>query len=86
MAADAEGRVGVGDGDGVVECGAGGHEGGGGEDSGLMELGDGTIDAGCEAEVVCVDDEAGGHYFGWEMSGGQRGTRTPDILLVRQAL
>ena len=59
MAAYAEGGVGVGDGDGVVEGGAGGHEGGGGEGAGLVELGDGAVDAGGEAEVVRVDDEAG---------------------------
>ncbi len=61
VAADAEGGVGAGDGDGVVEGWAGGHESGGGEGAGLMELGDGAIDARGEAEVVCVDDEAGRH-------------------------
>jgi hypothetical protein len=67
VAADAERGVGASDGDGVLECGAGGHEGGGGERSGLVELKDGEIDARGEAEVVCVDDEAGGHDFGLEM-------------------
>ena len=61
VAADAEGRVGVGDGDGVVEGRAGGHEGGGGEGAGLVKLGDGAVDAGSEAEVVRVDDESGSH-------------------------
>ncbi len=61
MAADAEGWVGVGDGDGVVEGRAGCHESGGGKGSGLMEFRDGAIDARGEAEVVRVDDEAGSH-------------------------
>ncbi len=61
MAADAEGGVRAGELDGVVEGGAGGHEGGGGEDAGLMELDDGAVDAGGEAEVVGVDDEAWRH-------------------------
>lgn len=64
VAADGERGVGVGDGDGVVEGVAGGHEGGGGEDAGLVELADGAIDAWSEAEVVGVDDEAGGHSLG----------------------
>jgi len=64
VAADAECGVGVGDGDGVVEGGAGGHEGCGGEGAGLMEFGDGAVDAWGEAEVVRVDDEAGSHV-GW---------------------
>ena len=63
VAAYAEGGIGVGDGDGVVEGWAGGHQGGGGEGAGLMELGDGAVDAGGEAEVVRVDDEAGRHRF-----------------------
>lgn len=29
-----------------------------------MKLGDGAIDPRGEAEVVCVDDEAGGHEIG----------------------
>jgi len=61
VAADAEGWGGVGDSDGVVEGWAGGHEGCGGEDACVVELGDGAVDARGEAEVVCVDDEAGGH-------------------------
>ena len=61
VAADAEGGVGVGDGDGVVEGGAVGHEGGGGEGAGGVELGDGAVDAAGEAEVVRVEDEASGH-------------------------
>ena len=59
VAADAEGGVGLGDGDGVVECRGVGHEGGGGERAGGVELGDGAVDAAGEAEVVCVEDEAG---------------------------
>jgi hypothetical protein len=61
VAADAERGGGAGDGDGVVEGGAVGHEGGGGEGSGGVEFGDGAVDAGGEAEVVSVEDEAGGH-------------------------
>ncbi len=61
MAAYAERGVGVGDGDGVVEGRAGGHESGGGEGAGLVKLGDGAVDAGSEAEVVGVDDESGRH-------------------------
>ncbi len=61
VAADAESRVGMGDGDGVLECGAGGHQGGGGEGFGLVKLHDGTVDAWSEAEVVRVDDESGRH-------------------------
>ena len=56
VAADAESGVGVGYGDGVVECGAGCHEGCGGEGSCLMELGYGAVDAGGEAEVVRIED------------------------------
>lgn len=51
----------MGDGDGVMECGAGGHESGGGEYAGVMELFDGAVDAGSQAEVVGVDDELRGH-------------------------
>ena len=61
VAAYAEGGVGVGDGDGIGKSWAGGHEGGGGEDSGGVEFADGAVDAGSEAEVVGVEDEAGGH-------------------------
>ena len=63
MAATAEGGVGAGDGDGVVEGWAGGHEGGGGEDSGGVEFADGAVDGRGEAEVVGVEDEAGGHRW-----------------------
>ena len=61
VAADAEGRVRVGDGYGVVEGGAAGHEGGGGEGAEGVEFGDGAVDAAGEAEVVCIEDEAWGH-------------------------
>ena len=40
VTADAEGRVGVGENDGVVEGGASGHEGSGGEGAGLVEFED----------------------------------------------
>ena len=45
VAADSEGWMGVGDGDGVVERGAIGHERGGGEAAGGVEFCDGAIDA-----------------------------------------
>lgn len=61
VAADAERGVCMGVGDGVGEGGTGSHEGGGGEGTGLVELGDGAVDAGCETEVVCIEDEAEGH-------------------------
>ena len=63
VTANAEGRVRAGDCDGVVERGAGGHEGSGGECACGMEFGDGAVDAGGETEVVGVEDEAGGHRF-----------------------
>src|SRR5712691_5779227 len=52
VAAHAESRIGMGNGDSVLECGAGGHQGGGGEGLGLVKFRDGTIDARREAEVV----------------------------------
>ena len=61
VTAYSEGWVGVGDGDGILERCAGGHERGGGDGSGLVELRDGAIDAVSEAEVVRVDDESGRH-------------------------
>jgi hypothetical protein len=61
VAADAEGGVAQGDFDGVVERGAGGHEGCGGERVGAVEFFDGSVDAGGEAEVVGVEDEARAH-------------------------
>jgi hypothetical protein len=57
VAADFELRMGEGEGDGVVKEGSGGHEGGGGKRAGVVELGDGPVDAGGETEVVGVDDE-----------------------------
>lgn len=64
MAAYAECRVRAGDGDGVFKRRARGHEGCGGEGVGLVKLGDGAVDARGEAEVVCVDDEAGHECVG----------------------
>jgi hypothetical protein len=63
VAAYAEGWVGTGDGYGIVEGCAGGHEGCGGESAGLMELGDGPVDAWGETEVVGVNDETGRHSY-----------------------
>jgi hypothetical protein len=39
-----------------------------------------------ERDAVGEDDVAADAERGLARSGGQRGTRTPDILLVRQAL
>ena len=61
VAADAERGVLPGDVDGIGKGRAGGHEGGGGEDAGLMELGDGAVDAGREAEVVGIEDQRDAH-------------------------
>jgi hypothetical protein len=63
VAADTDGGIGAGESGGIIEGGAGGHERGGGKGSAAVKLDDGAIDAGGEAEVVCVDDEAGGHDF-----------------------
>jgi len=61
MTADAEGRSGAGDGGRIVEGGACSHEGGGGEDTCLVQLENGAVDAWRETEVVCVDDKPRGH-------------------------
>ena len=61
MAADAEGGARAGDGYGFIESGAVGHEGGGGQGAGVVEFGDGSVDAGGETEVVGVEDEARRH-------------------------
>ncbi len=61
VAADTEGRVGVGDGYGVVEGRPSGHESGGRKDTGAMKFSDGPIDAWGQTKVVSVDDEAGSH-------------------------
>lgn len=57
VAADAEGGAREGQRDRVGEGCAVGHQGGGGEDTGVVELGDGAVDAWREAKVVGVDDE-----------------------------
>ena len=74
VAADFQFRIGMGDGDGVVEEGSRGHEGSGGERVGAVEFGDGAVDAGGEAEVVGVGDE--GHCSGYRVQG--RGIRRTD--------
>ena len=88
MATDAEARKGQCDADGVVKGGPAGHQRGRGEGAGQMQFGYGAVDAGSEAKVVSVENQARGHEDGCciQKNGGQRGTRTPDILLVRQAL
>lgn len=70
VAADAEGGQVLGDAHGVVEGRAGGHHGGRGQGAGRVEVGDGAIDALGKAEVVRVDDEAGGHGLGVGLRGG----------------
>ncbi len=62
VAADAKRGVLAGEGGGFFEGGACGHEGGGGEAAGLIELDDGAVDAGGETEVVGVEDETCGHW------------------------
>ena len=61
MAADTQRGMRAGDGDGVVEGWAVGHQGGGCKCASLMQFENGAIDAARKAEVVCVDDEAGSH-------------------------
>lgn len=61
MAAYAEGGVGVGYRDCVLEGWTGRHQRSGGDGPGAMKLSDGAVDAGSQAEVVCVDDEPGSH-------------------------
>ena len=73
VAADFELWIGVGDGDGVVKEGPGGHESGGGERAGAMEFDDGAVDAGGEAEVVGVGDE--GHVEQRTAFSDQRSVR-----------
>jgi hypothetical protein len=83
VAAYAEGGVGARDGDGVIKRRAVGHECGRGEGAGLMKLGDGSVDARGEAEVVRVEDETGRHggclYFG---PGANVGARSMTDLIV----
>ena len=73
----------MGDGNGVVEEGSGGHEGGGGERVGAMEFRDGAIDAGGEAEVVGVDDE--GHESRYRVQGQRSGQKTSEKRLAKDA-
>ena len=61
VTADAEGGACQGDGDSVVERGSGSHQCCGGDSTGVVQLGDGAIDAGREAEVIRIDDEANLH-------------------------
>ena len=61
MAAYAEGPVGAGDRDSVIEGRAGGHQSGGGQRVRLVKLCYRAIDASCKAKVVCVDDKSGSH-------------------------
>ena len=91
MAADSEGGMGVGDGDGVVERGAVGHQRGGGEAPGGMEFCDSAIDARSEAEVVGVEDEAcrrvGAQRSGgcmWRRIGTVRDDELAPISMIRR--
>ena len=67
VATYAECGMGVGDGDGVFECRASCHEGGGGECVGFVKFCDGAIDARGETEVVRINDEPGGHEVGGQL-------------------
>src|SRR5258708_27474745 len=69
VTAYAQSWIRLGDGDGVLEGGAGGHQGGGGEGFGLVKLRDSAIDARSEAEVVGVDDESRSHSVGLDLPG-----------------
>ena len=53
----------------IIEGSAGGHQGCGRDGTGVMELGDGAVDAGRETEVVRVDDEASLHKDETRMRG-----------------
>lgn len=61
MTAYAEGRVRMGDADGVVKSGPAGHQSGGGEGVGLVEFRDGTVNAEGESKVICIKDKARRH-------------------------
>ena len=64
MTAHAESGIRAGGCDGVIKGWPGRHEGCGGESVCLVKLGNGAVDARGEAEVVCVDDEAGHEWVG----------------------
>jgi len=74
MAADAEGGCGTRDIDGVGSGGSARHECCAGEETGLVQLGDGTIYALCQAEVVRVDDETPHRVSLSIVAGGSGGT------------
>ena len=61
VAADAQTGQGARPEDGVFQGGARRHEGRRGEGSGVEEGDDGAVDAGCQAEVVRVEDETRRH-------------------------
>jgi hypothetical protein len=76
VAAYAESRIRVRDGDRVIEGVAWGHQCGGGEHSCAVEFADCAVDARREAEVVSVDDEAGRHSVilaRWHENDGEAG-------------
>ena len=74
VTADAEGGPCEGERDSVVEGGAGGHQGCGGDGAGVVQFGDRAVDAGRETEVVRIDDEANLHRD--EMRRNDGHTRT----------
>ena len=61
VTADAEGGTCEGECDGVVESRAVGHQGCGGDRAGVVQLGDGAVNAGRETEVVRIDNEPSCH-------------------------
>ena len=58
MATDAKCGCGAGNFDGLVRCVGPGHEGGAGDEAGLMEFEDASIDPGGQPEVVSIDDKS----------------------------
>ena len=61
MATDAQPRVSLGNGNGIVKRRPCSHQRSRGQYSGLMQLTNGAIDASSKAKVVRIDDEAGSH-------------------------
>jgi hypothetical protein len=61
VATNSERGVSVGDSYGIVEGPAVGHQSGGGEDPGSVQLADRPVDAWSEAEVIGIQDQACGH-------------------------
>jgi len=58
VAADSQGGMREGEVDGLIGCSGPGHEGGAGEDACFVQFNDGPVDAGGQAEVVSINNEA----------------------------